>query len=512
MSSEDKLRLANLQRRASFASHKLQKDFALAQDKSLADEIKHKYGLSAKHIDYLQKDAVAAGDAYLAQQKILQEQLIDLEKCLKKEKKKVKRQKLEEKILRKKRSMDRAVVFGGRNNLELISKGTAREPKKVLAKYRKARCAPLFFQGEAARKGSRFFDLSGMAEGNVEFSYSKALRISISFSVKPGREEKLLRQLSNMAQERIMPIAVRLTEDAISFTYDDQLLVGRNIQPSKEFYAGVRALDLPEKEAKAMRAQEFHRLQANLLAQHAKLPSRFAAIDLNPNGIGVVVADKTEDGSMRVIDKSFLDFGRLLNKKVSFAKRRYETSILFKKLFLLLIHYRCGTLICEELDMKNNDLGNKTANRKTNNQWLRGKAKQQITKRIVQTGMLLTEVNPVYSSFIGNILNKEYDPIAAAHELCRRGIHKYETGGLYPSFCMDGIINGLGGSLPKKMYDEAIACKNWKGLSDLFSMRGLSIRRKRDDFLFSDQPLSGRRSLMRVARSVCGKDIPVLAG
>jgi len=505
VSPEDRPLLAGLVRRGSIASHKLQKDFALAEDESLAEEIKTKYNLSAKHIEYLQIDAVGAGKRWLAGEKMLVKQLEELQARLAKQTKP------------KKRAMNRPPTFGGRHRLQMLAKGTSKDPTKLLQEYRNARTAPLFFQGEASYKGSRFLDLSAMADGKVILKYTRSFHIPISFRVKNGREKNLFVQLAAMAQERIMPIAVRLSADAIVFTYDDQLLRGRNLQPSKAFYKEIKARALPEDESKALKAAEFRRLQANLLAREKKIPNRYAAVDLNPNGVGLVVADKLPDGDMNVIDKGFLDFGALLKKKISFAKRKYETSILFKKLFLLLAHYRCAHLICEDLELKNKDLGSRVANRKTNNHWLRGKAKEQIQKRVVENGMILIEVNPAYSSFIGNILHEEYDPIAAALELCRRGMNKYETGGFCPDFSCEAVINGLRSSWSnrrdcEKMYDEVRACESWMGLWGSFSMRKWSVRRKREEFLFLDQPLSGRRSLMRVLRPALERNISVLVG
>jgi hypothetical protein len=521
VSPEDRPLLTDLVRRGSIASHKLQKDFVLAEDESLAEEIKAKYNLAAKHIEYLQIDAVGAGKAWLAGEKTLVKQLEELQARLAKQTKPKKRERLEKKILAKKRAMNRPPTFGGRHRLQMLAKGTSNDPVGLLQEYRRARTAPLFFQGEASYKGSRFLDLKDMADGKVMLKYTRSFHIPISFRVKNDRERELFSRLAAMAQERIMPIAVRLSADAIVFSYDDQLLQGRNLQPSKAFYKKVKARALPEDESKALKAAEFRRLQANLLIREKKIPNRYAAIDLNPNGVGFVVADKLPNGGMNVIDKSFFDLDALLKKKISFAKRKYENSILFKQIFLLLAHYRCAHLICEDLELKNKDLGNKTANRKTNNHWLRGKAKEQIQKRVVQNGMLLIEVNPAYSSFIGNILHEEYDPIAAAMELARRGMKKYETGGFCPDFSCEAVINGLGSfhlfarmdeRMREKMYDEVRACESWMGLWGLFSMRKWSVRRRREEFLFLDQPLSGRRSLMRALRPASGRDISVLVG
>lgn len=40
----------------------------------------------------------------------------------------------------------------------------------------------------------------------------------------------------------------------------------------------------------------------------------------------------------------------------------------------------------------------------------------------------MIEVNPAYSSFVGNMSYDYFDPISASLEICRRGINKYIKG------------------------------------------------------------------------------------
>jgi hypothetical protein len=59
----------------------------------------------------------------------------------------------------------------------------------------------------------------------------------------------------------------------------------------------------------------------------------------------------------------------------------------------------------------------------------------------MEQGIKMIEVNPCYSSFIGNLINNAYDPVAASIEICRRGIIKYLKGGnFYAEFHKEEII------------------------------------------------------------------------
>ena len=57
-------------------------------------------------------------------------------------------------------------------------------------------------------------------------------------------------------------------------------------------------------------------------------------------------------------------------------------------------------------------------------------------------GYEFIEVNPIYSSFIGNLLygNKTTpDMVAASIEIARRGFKKYKKNWFYPTFDCDGL-------------------------------------------------------------------------
>jgi len=102
-----------------------------------------------------------------------------------------------------------------------------------------------------------------------------------------------------------------------------------------------------------------------------------------------------------------------------------------------------------------------------------------ISRRCNETGTILRKVNPCYSSFIGNLTFKEYDPIASSIEILRRGIGQFSKGfKLIPEFHIDNLITDR--------LDEGVDLSGFNNFVELFkSIRDKSYRRK--DLSFSSQ-------------------------
>ena len=93
--------------------------------------------------------------------------------------------------------------------------------------------------------------------------------------------------------------------------------------------------------------------------------------------------------------------------------------------------------------------------------WKRTLINEIINRRCNETKTIRIDVNPSYTSFIGNLLHNEYDPIAASIEVGRRGIKKFSKGGFFPEFNITNFIND-------KMYNKIKECKTWKELYSIF--------------------------------------------
>jgi hypothetical protein len=124
-----------------------------------------------------------------------------------------------------------------------------------------------------------------------------------------------------------------------------------------------------------------------------------------------------------------------------------------------------------------------------------------LTKYSNIRGIKQIKINPVYSSFIGNINYESFDPVASSIEIGRRGIIKYIRGAkMIPEFCMSNILNGLGNNLPKKIYEDIHECKTWKELFKAFSTAKTSVRRKAINFAFSEKYLKNKKSTVNILR------------
>ena len=163
--------------------------------------------------------------------------------------------------------------------------------------------------------------------------------------------------------------------------------------------------------------------------------------------------------------------------KVSESKRKFEYSQIIKELFNKIKHYKVSYFIIEDLDNLNKDnYGNKTSNRKNKLEFKKNYIFSIIERRCNETGTVLKKVNPVYSSFIGNLLYKEYDPIASSMELLRRGIGQFKAGfRLVPEYDPNNIITD--------QIDGYVDLDQFKSFTELFkSIRNKSYRRKNKTF------------------------------
>jgi hypothetical protein len=131
----------------------------------------------------------------------------------------------------------------------------------------------------------------------------------------------------------------------------------------------------------------------------------------------------------------------------------------------------------EDLNFKGK-LDSTEANRKTKNVWNLEFQTNLINKHCNTLGIQLIEVNPCYSSFIGNILHSDFDPANASTEICRRGIVKYKKGNnFYPeltSTILDTVVDRFNESIPD--VQGVKDCQNWIDLYKLFKQTGIRYR------------------------------------
>ena len=106
-------------------------------------------------------------------------------------------------------------------------------------------------------------------------------------------------------------------------------------------------------------------------------------------------------------------------------KRRHELALLAKRLTLIARHHQAHTVVTERLRFGSRDHGRgRSFNRLINQCWFRRALLQPLLRRLDEGGFAHTEINPAYSSLIGNycwaVALNIPDPACAALELGRR--------------------------------------------------------------------------------------------
>jgi IS605 OrfB family transposase len=285
------------------------------------------------------------------------------------------------------------VVFGGKRQFQLRAQG-----KITRQEWRARRLLPLYLEGHAqsyGEQGGNHKFVLDIANNRVLF-YPKA-KVELPLSLKLGKSNyrELLEELEQRCTcWRDTPFSVSLTESHISISWESK--------------------DEPTK------------LQLN--------PERALSFDLNPNRIGIAVLERTPAGC-RVLHWEVYE-NATLSRKLRLApdhpgtvhqrnKRVYELSQIASEIQQVAVHYQCGTLVSEHLNVQTKDhRKGKSFNRAVNNQWSRRGFILPLLRRLETVGIQHAEVNPAYSSKMGNRLwgwgDKIPDPACAAVELGRR--------------------------------------------------------------------------------------------
>ena len=294
-----------------------------------------------------------------------------------------------------KRRPEGKVVFGGKRRLIERSQG-----KITKEEWKARRLWPLEIEGHArsfGKQGGNHLVTLDMANqrlvlhGPDKTDYELMLRLS-------GRSRSYRKRLDALQERcetlRDTPFSVSITESEVRLSWNAR----GSIQPG-----------LPSR------------------------PRRVLSLDLNPNRIGwTVVEDKQ---GCRCIAWGVFEYGGL-NRRSGLAsddqrsmalnnKRRYELAVIAKELALLARHHSVRAVVTERLSIAAKDHGKgRGFNRLVNQCWFRTGLVQPLLRRLEEAGIRHAEVNPAYSSLIGNKLWADSmnipDPACAALELGRR--------------------------------------------------------------------------------------------
>jgi len=359
-----------------------------------------------------------------------------------------------------KRTLNKNITFGGKellrtitnqhiqikqlsktNQLDLIKSKQELLIKNKL-KFKENRKLGFTFIGRAIEKGNRKF-IFDLTNNTIIFKPNKQTKITINFTYKGNKTTKLLNQLQYLTDNKLMPLTVSIIGNKILLSYDNEYVNGYAFNENeckKEQSLHIDNQVKKEIYIKYKREQESRKLIN-------KISNRYLAVDLNPNYIGISIFDSNDKNEVnKIIHTSLIDLTKL-NKRLGQSsdnnkqlkqnnKRKYEISQVWKYIFNLGKHYKVYNFVMEDLNFNDNDKISKGKgfNRLVKNLWNRGLIDRLITKYCENNGLNKIEVNPIYSSFIGNMIYNYADAIASSLEIGRRGIVKYIKGnGLYPN-------------------------------------------------------------------------------
>ena len=388
----------------------------------------------------------------------IKDELTNFETKDKKEKRR--KFKLIKKLAYLERTIDKNICFGGKTLIRQINKihsdikniktfgetknNKLNEKQELLSKYKnefkEKRKLGVYLVGRACEHGNRKVDFD-FVNNTLVFKPNKNNKIELKINTSKNQYNTLL-QIQHLVDLKLIPLTVRIDNKYVYISYDEELLNGysfddngckkeQNLVFDKEYKKEIYKKYIKEQEERKL---------------DGKLKDRYLAVDLNPYNIGLSIVDKINDnGDFKVILKENIDLSRLSTKlKVSSDskkqthqnnKRKHEIKEVWKYIFSLAKHYKVSHFVMEDLNFKpkTTEVKGKEFNRKTKNIWHRTLTVNLITKHCNVNGIIKIEVNPCYSSFIGNMIYSDYDAVSASLELNRRGIVRYIKGSsIYP--------------------------------------------------------------------------------
>ena len=289
--------------------------------------------------------------------------------------------------------------------------------KKLITKeeYCKQKLIPIWIVGEKLAKGNRMFDFD-FQNSKLIFKMFKNEKTEIEVCLPRGKQLKELLKIQELAEQKQITVTVSFNNEFVWISFDESLL---------------------------KLEEEFKNLKKK----------RVLGLDLNPNYIGLSVLEFDKNDEFKVLYKQVFDFTEL-NKKSGKSssnslskylknKSKFEKIQVCYDIVNLLNYWKCSKLCIEDLNIKrSNKNQGKTFNRLCNNVWNRSLIVNKLKMLSNIYNFELVEVNPAYSSFVGNLLygdSSTPDMVASSIEITRRGYKKFEKGWFYPEFNVDNL-------------------------------------------------------------------------
>lgn len=335
------------------------------------------------------------------------------------------------------------VIFGGKFIFH-------KRLTKKISKYdfKENRLLGIYSQGETQKCGNRKFKLD-IANNKIIFKFSQKKHIDLSLPKLHKNYLYELLSLEEQGKQKLSNFSVELKLDKICITFDDSKIYYSNYQGKENVVAGI---------------------------------------DMNPNYIGFSIS-KYINGKRKVLLQEQYDlsyYTKNLHKasddkatKHQNSKQIFELKEIAKNIIQKCKHFKVGKFGIEDLNFKQNNSGKgKGFNRLTKNKWKRESLVSALKKHCLLNRIEFIEINPVYSSFIGNLLNETSDPIASSLEIARRAMFKYIKGKFYPELIRKEDLFNRWKESTSWVYNS------WKELFDIVKTSGVKYRRSLNSFEF----------------------------
>ena len=277
------------------------------------------------------------------------------------------------------------IVFGGKKLFF-----SRIENKITKEEYQLKKLVPLCSIGEADKKSNRKFTI--VDENTIIFKPDRHNHIILKLVNIGNNYKSTLSKLIKLQNTKQIPITYKLGLDFIYLSFD---------------YSFIKQ------------------------NEYKTIKDRIIAVDLNTNYLGYSIVDRKSESNYKIIDSGVIDISKInaIDNSLHKAsnddrmlyinnKRKYEIVKIAYELAQLARHYQCECFSIEKLNIKTKNVGKgRKINKLINNQWVRNTFINVLRKLINCSSTIFIEVEPAYSSILGNLLP---DMVLSSIELGRR--------------------------------------------------------------------------------------------
>ncbi len=362
------------------------------------------------------------------------------------------------------------VLFGGKYLFEQRFRHNISKEE-----FKEHRLVPLCSIGEGRCNGNRLFRLSEDCY-SIVFSPTVKNRIQLKL-VGIGNRIKVLQKVYIHQQLKDTPITYKLDKKFVYISFDESILQEKSVN---------------------------------------SIQNRIFSIDMNPNYVGWSVVDWKSSDEFKIVNSGVVSLKNINDveyniKKLKLSsaskerkhlnnKRKYETLEVSKFLVNVAKHYQCECFVIEGVSIKSKDnKQGKNFNRLVNNNWNRNKFVDNLKKRCNIYGMKLVEIEPQYSSIVGNLVYRNLklpDMVLSSIEISRRC---YEFNLQYIKKIKAKTKNIIFPIMSKLLIDkvkhslEEVKCfidfENWKQISSELKKSKIKYRFPLDESVFQTKTL-----------------------